>query len=160
LLLSTFHANDSATAVPRLLDMGIEPFLLSSTLELIIAQRLVRILCEQCRYSQSVNVKDLQRILPQANKYFPESNITLYKSKGCPACGNTGYRGRLAIFELLPMSQNLRDLILAHPSRQQIWELARKEGARSFFEDGLEKVRNGVTALEELLRVASPPDIY
>ncbi len=146
LLFSTFHANDAATAIPRLLDMGIEPFLMASTLELVIAQRLLRKICDQCRVSYTSDDK----------RFFPKAS-TLYKGKGCKNCGNTGYKGRTAIFELIEIDDSLEDLILKHPSSREIWELAQKNGAHSLFEDGLEKVKNGITTLEELMRVALPP---
>lgn len=158
LLLSTFHSNDAATAIPRLLDMGIEPFLLASTLEVIIAQRLVRKLCENCRYSQEVTITDLLKILPSAKKYFSGNKITLYKSKGCKSCNETGYRGRTAIFEFIKITKEMEELILNNPSGEQIWHLAKKQNAHSLFEDGLEKVKRGITTVEELLRVAQPSE--
>jgi len=158
LLLSTFHANDAATGIPRLLDMGVEPFLLSSTLELIFAQRLVRRLCESCRYSKSFSREEMKKLFPEAVDYFPERTVTLYQSKGCESCSNTGYRGRTAIFELIDITPELRELILKNPSSREIWELAKKQGRNSLFEDGLQKVRNGLTTVEELFRVASPPE--
>jgi type II secretory ATPase GspE/PulE/Tfp pilus assembly ATPase PilB-like protein len=159
LLLSTFHANDAATAIPRLLDMGVEPFLLSSTLELIIAQRLVRKICDQCRYSLTVSHKDIVAHHKGLERFFPEASLTLYQGKGCEACGHSGYKDRTAIFEFLAINGALRNLILKNPSTQEIWRLARGEGAQTFFEDGVAKVKNGLTTLEELLRVAEPPDI-
>ena len=159
LLLSTFHANDAATAVPRLLDMNIEPFLLASTLEIIIAQRLAREICESCRYSVSVKREEIEKILPNCKRYFPENNITLYRGKGCKNCGNSGFKGRTAIFEFIQITPEMQDLILQNPSTQQIWELAQKQGARSLFEDGIEKVKKGVITLEELMRVAAPPNL-
>ena len=159
LLLSTFHSNDAATAVPRLLDMGAEPFLLASTLELIIAQRLVRRLCEKCRYSEVVSVSSLENVFRGAKKYFPSGKTTLYKAKGCDACGHRGYRGRTAIFEFIQIDPKIKELILKRPSTQEIWQLARKQGAVSLFEDGLEKVKLGLTTIEELLRVAEPPQL-
>ena len=147
LLFSTFHANDAATSIPRLLDMGVEPFLMASTLELVIAQRLVRKICDQCRVSFTSNDK----------RFFPKTSSTLYQGKGCKNCGNTGYKGRTAIFEFIEIDDALEDLILKHPSSKEIWELAQKNGAHSLFEDGLEKVKNGITTIDELLRVAQPP---
>jgi len=158
LLFSTFHANDAATGIPRLLDMAIEPFLLSSTLQLIIAQRLVRKICEKCRVSGEVSTADIEKILPNARTYFPEEKITLYKGKGCKACGNKGFEGRTAIFEFIATSPQMQELILKNPSSQEVWELAKAQGSRALFEDGIDKVKKGVTSLEELLRVASPPD--
>jgi type IV pilus assembly protein PilB len=157
LLLSTFHANDAATAIPRLLDMDIEPFLLASTLELVVAQRLARRICEHCRYGITDTKKELTRLNGAVSTYFPEKNLTLYKGKGCDLCNQTGYKGRVAVFELIQMTQDLQDVILRHPSAKEIWAVARSHGARSMFEDGVEKVKNGVTTLEELLRVAIPP---
>ncbi|MFA5009366.1 MAG: ATPase, T2SS/T4P/T4SS family [Candidatus Paceibacterota bacterium] len=159
LLLSTFHANDAATALPRLLDMGVEPFLLASTLELLIAQRLSRKICENCRYGQDYELKEIEKIFPDAKKYFSEKTVTLYKGKGCPACNNTGYKGRTAIFELIKVTPDLKDLILKNPSTNQIWKLAYKNGSRSLFDDGIEKVKNGIITLEELLRVVKPLDL-
>lgn len=157
LLLSTFHANDAPTAIPRLLNMGIEPFLMASTLEVVIAQRLVRRICESCRYSYTVTQAELQKIDPEIKKYFPKKSITLYKGKGCNACSDVGYKGRIAVFEFVQVTPEMEDLILRSPSTKEIWQLARKQKSMSLFEDGVEKVKNGVTSLEELLRVAQPP---
>lgn len=158
LLLSTFHANDAATAIPRLLDMDIEPFLLSSTLVVLIAQRLVRKICDQCRYSISVNKEEVKKTIPaDVQKYFTGKHIVLYKGKGCSGCGNTGFRGRTAIYEFIEVTPDIQDLILQHPSTAQIWKVARKQGSVTLFEDGLEKVKSGVTTLDELLRMAEPP---
>jgi len=157
LLLSTFHANDSATAIPRLIDMGVEPFLLASTLELIAAQRLVRKICESCRQSKEMKIRDVEKILPNATQYFPNKrDVTFYEGKGCNVCGNTGYRDRMAIFEFINVTREIQELILTNPSTEQVWKLARSQGAHSLFEDGLRKVKSGMTTLEELLRVAAP----
>jgi len=157
LLLSTFHANDASTAIPRLLDMNIEPFLLASTLEIIVAQRLVRKICESCRHSISISKNDIKEKYAAAEGFFSEENITLYAGNGCETCGNTGYNGRTAIFEIIRITAELQELILKNPSTGEIWKLAQKQGARSLFENGVEKVKNGTTTLEELLRVAPPP---
>jgi len=156
LLFSTFHANDAATAIPRLLDMGTEPFLLASTLELVISQRLVRKICESCRYSFSLSVNDITKIFPGAAPFFPKET-TFYKGKGCTACNDTGFKGRTAIFELIRITTEIQDLILKKPSMWQVRKLARGQGSRAMFEDGIEKVKSGVTTLEELMRVAAPP---
>jgi len=158
LLLSTFHANDAATAIPRLVDMGIEPFLLSSTLELIVAQRLVRKICDNCRHSVTKTPEDFNTPpMKQALSYFTGKSFNLYEGKGCSACDNTGYRGRTAIFEFIEITPTMQELISKKPSTQDIWRQARKEGTASLFEDGILKVKNGVTTIEELLRVAEPP---
>ncbi len=156
LLLSTFHANDAATAIPRLIDMGIEPFLVASTLELIVAQRLVRKICENCRESVNLKLEDLKKLSPILTNYFPNGSAVFYRGKGCEVCGGLGYRGRTAIFEFIRVDQAMQELILKNPSTRQVLELSRTQpGFHSLFEDGLEKVRSGVTAIEELLRVAS-----
>lgn len=160
MLLSTFHANDAATAVPRMLDMGIEPFLLSSTMNLIIAQRLVRKICDHCKHSVIKTPADFDT--PQLKgvaKYFGGKSITLYEGKKCEACGFTGYKGRTSIYELIKITPNLQELLVKRPSAQEIWILARKEGARSVFEDGVDKVKSGLTTVEELIRIAPPPDM-
>ncbi len=157
LLFSTFHANDAATAIPRLLDMGIEPFLLASTLEVIVAQRLVRKICEQCRQSATTLLKDLP---PSCIQFFEaEKKLSFYTGKGCETCGGSGYRGRVGIFEFIRMTPGMKELVLSRPATQAIWELAKNEGSQSLFEDGLLKVRLGVTTLDELLRVAPPPSV-
>lgn len=159
LLLSTFHANDAATAVPRLLDMGIEPFLLSSTLNVIIAQRLVRKICGHCRYSVTKNKNTFDTLqLRAAAQFLPDGDLTMYEGKKCEACNFTGYSGRTSIFEIIKITPDLQDLIVKRPSAQDIWKLAAKEGSKSVFQDGLNKVKYGVTTLEELIRVAPPPD--
>ncbi len=158
LMLSTFHANDAATALPRLLDIGVEPFLLSSTLELIISQRLVRRICENCRYSQEYNTEELKRLYPQAIKWFNKKE-TFYKGKGCSACNDTGYKGSSAVFEIIKGTTEMKDLILQNPNSHEIWKLAYSQGSKTMFEDGLEKVRSGLTSMEELLRVAKPLEL-
>ncbi len=157
LLLSTFHSNDAATAIPRLLDMGIEPFLLSSTLETIIAQRLVRKICESCRISSTIDIKEVKKIFPTVKDFFKEG-ATLYHGKGCVNCNHTGFDGRTAIYEFISMTPDLANLIMQNPSTQEIWELAQKNGSTSLFEDGVYKVQQGITTLEELVRVANPPE--
>lgn len=156
LLLSTFHSNNASTAIPRLLDMDIEPFLLASTLEVVMAQRLARRLCESCRYSYQEDVSNLKKILPQAEKYFSGSSITLYKSKGCAACGGLGYKGRIGVFEIIKISQEIKDLILKNPSAGEVWNLAKKQGSVSLFSDGIAKAKSGITSLDEILRVVFP----
>ncbi len=156
LLLSTFHANDAATAFPRLLDMDIEPFLLASTLELVVAQRLVRRICENCRLSYPSSTAEIGKQYPQAKKFFNQKT-TLFRGKGCDHCNHTGYHGRMAIFEMIEVTPEMQELILTRPSSQDVWKLARSQGASTLFEDGIEKVNDGITTLEELLRVAAPP---
>lgn len=157
LLLSTFHANDAATTIPRLLDMGTEPFLMASTLELIVAQRLVRKICDHCRHSQEISTDEIEKQYPGVSKFFKKQKVTIYKGKGCTACGDTGYSGRVGIFEFLEVTPEMEELILKSPSKKEIVELARSQGESSMFENGIDKVIKGITTIEELLRVAEPP---
>ncbi len=160
LLLSTFHANDAATALPRLIDMGIEPFLLASTLEVVVAQRLVRKICAACRAGVATDASGGARKWASAvATYFGGDSTTLYEGKGCAMCSGTGYKGRTALFECIRITPAMQDLIVRKPSTQEIWKLARQEGARSLFEDGVLKVKNGITTVEELLRVAESPNV-
>lgn len=156
LLLSTFHSNDAETSIPRLLDMGVEPFLLASTLELVIAQRLVRRICDHCRFSTNVTAATFANLPKTAVAQIKDKIKTVYKGKGCPKCGHSGFHGRTAVFEFIAITPEMEDLILTHPSKQDIWKLAHKQGSTSMFEDGLQKVKDGVTTIEELLRVAEP----
>jgi len=159
LLLSTFHANDASTGIPRLLDMGAEPFLLASTLEMIIAQRLARRICEKCRVSYVVKKNELIKKYPILSNYFKQNNITLYYGKGCGACHNSGYNGRVALFEIIKSSPRLQELILTSPSASQIWKLARQEGALSMFDDGVAKSLSGLITIDEVMRVVAPPAV-
>lgn len=158
LLLSTFHANDAATAIPRLVEMGIEPFLLASTLEIVIAQRLVRRICSVCRYSIPASdiLRDIKAPGADLSRYFHATD-TLYAGKGCNVCGGSGYQGRVGLFQLIEVTPEMQELILKEPSSQEIEALARQQGSVPMFDDGLQKVKNGLTTLEELVRVVPPP---
>lgn len=158
LLLSTFHSNDAATAIPRLVDMGIEPFLLASTLEVVIAQRLVRRICNSCRYSIPINqaVTGLKIHEHVVNAYFGRG-ATVYAGKGCNVCNNTGFIGRSALFQFIEVTPEMQELILKAPSTQEIDTLAQKQGSVTMFNDGIAKVKAGITTLAEVLRVVEPP---
>lgn len=158
MLLSTFHANDAASAIPRLMDMGVEPFLLSSTIELIVAQRLARKICETCRFGTRMSRDELTRKYPSVAKYFPGESMTLYRGKGCTACAGSGYKGRIGLFEFIQATQDLRDLVMRRPSAKDVMEVAMASGTKPMFLDGIEKVQNGVITVDELMRVAAPPE--
>jgi type II secretory ATPase GspE/PulE/Tfp pilus assembly ATPase PilB-like protein len=136
--------------------MGVEPFLLASTLNLVIAQRLVRMIHPICRQSYTVQLEELKKTLPSADQYFKGPSVTLYKGVGCEACNFTGYHGRTAIFELVTMTPQMQELVLKNPSTAQIAELSHRQGDHTLFADGIEKVQRGVTSLAELQRVAEP----
>jgi len=159
LLLSTFHANDAATAIPRLIEMGIEPFLLASTLEVVVAQRLVRKICSNCRYSTTAReaLKEVKAGGPAIARYF-RSTDTVYAGKGCNVCSGSGYKGRIALFQFIENTPKMQELILLSPSTREIEALARKQGSIPMFEDGLQKVRAGLTTLSEVGRVVPPPE--
>jgi len=156
LLLSTFHANNAATAIPRFIDMGVEPFLVGSTIELVIAQRLVRRICDSCKESENFTKAKIDKFGKDVSSYFEGKSFTFYKGKGCEACSHTGYRGRIGVFEFLTTSPELQDLISKSPSTKEVTDLVRSQGFKSMFEDGVEKVKDGHTTLEELLRVIVP----
>jgi type IV pilus assembly protein PilB len=159
LLLSSLHTNDAPTAIPRLIDLEAPPFLISSVLNLIIAQRLVRRICLSCIYSYEAGSEVKQAIIKQLRELkvpAPESRVPkiLYRGKGCLACGNTGYRGRLGIFEIIESTDKIKKVITEPRfSAEALWEEARKEGGETMFEDGLGKVQLGLTTIEEVLRV-------
>ncbi|NQV88128.1 MAG: type II/IV secretion system protein [Parcubacteria group bacterium] len=163
LVLSTLHTNNAATTLPRLLDMGIEPFLIASTINIAVAQRLVRKVCENCResYIYSDDEKLLIETLPRLKNSLVKrvgedlSTLRLYKGKGCKVCENTGYVGRIGVFEILSMSSKIKAAILNRASSQEIETIAESEGMTPMFEDGIEKVLKGITTITELLRVAS-----
>jgi len=159
LLLSSLHTNDAPTAVPRFFDLKIPPFLVSSVLNLVIAQRLVRKICQSCTYSYEAD-SNLREIVAGQLKDLGISmeNIkiqnVLYRGKGCSSCGMTGYRGRLGIYEIMEVDEKMRSFI-ASPDfgLEKFRELAREGGMKTMFEDGLEKVELALTTLEEVLRV-------
>ena len=153
LVLSTLHTNDAAGGITRLLDIGLEEYLLSSTVNGILAQRLVRKLCPNCKqpYSPSPGMIDDLKL----RRFAPSDEITLYKPKGCASCGGLGYRGRMAIIEFLLMSDPIRKLVMAHEEAGEILKLAIEEGMTTMYEDGLAKVVQGITTLEEVLRVTT-----
>jgi len=156
LVFSTLHTNDAAGGFIRLHNMGIERFLIVASVLAMVAQRLVRILCRNCKtpYEPSDSEMDILRpYLPLIDGKTPKK-IKIYKAKGCEMCHNLGYYGRVAIFEILPMSRSIRDMFMANAAVQDIKRQARKDGMNTLFESGLRKIFKGVTSLEELFRVA------
>jgi type II secretory ATPase GspE/PulE/Tfp pilus assembly ATPase PilB-like protein len=161
LLFSTVHANDGQSTLPRLLNMDIDPFLLSTTLQLIVAQRLVRKICPSCVYTYTVSRSDLEKTVGNSlDKFFKDEQLTLYRGKGCSNCSFTGYKGRTGIYQLIEISEELRELILHNPTSDAVDKIARKQGSLSLFEDGIEKVKLGITTLDEIMRVAQIPVEY
>jgi type IV pilus assembly protein PilB len=147
LVLSTLHTNDAPSSISRLMEMGIEPFLIASSVRCVVAQRLARVLCT-CKRPVTLETQALK----QAG--FPaDHDIEAYYAAGCPRCGGGGYRGRIGIYEIMPVSDAIRDLTLQSASADRIAEAARAEGMRTLREDAFAKVRHGVTAIDEVIRV-------
>ena len=150
LLFSTLHTNDAAGAISRLLDMGVENFLLSSTLLGILAQRLVRVICPTCKKEKQPEEKLLKSM-----KLSPEelTGVRFYTGEGCEECRHTGFKGRVAIFEFLPVDTDIRKEIIARSSSEKIKSVAIKKGGTTLRQDGWRKVKAGVTTISEVLRV-------
>jgi type IV pilus assembly protein PilB len=162
LVLSTLHTNDAATAIPRLSDMGVEPFLVASTVRVIIAQRLLRKICDGCKTSREFTMEELLKHFSKEiiAKFFPDGDsITTYHGAGCKLCHNTGYKGRLGAFEVLEVSSEIRKLIAAKSDAEIINNQAIKEGMRSMLEDAMVKVQKGQTTIEEVIRVTKTETI-
>ncbi|CAG1065986.1 Type II secretion system protein E [uncultured bacterium] len=149
LILSTLHTNDAPSAVTRLQDMGVESFLISSSLLGVLAQRLVRVICQECKEEYAPGAGEVQFF---AGTAVPES-LKLFRGRGCNACENTGYRGRTGIFELMAVSEEIKQLIAERKGANVIRQAAIEKGMRPLREDGLEKVLMGITTLEEVSRV-------
>ena len=155
LVFSTLHTNSAAGALPRLLDMGAEPFLLSSTINAIVAQRVVRKIHDGCKIEYAPDnhqIEEVQGVL--GNLWQPKGPIKFYKGQGDKDCGQTGYYGRLGIFEVLPVSEKISRLIVERPTAASIEKVAREEGMITMKQDGYIKMVDGLTTLEEVLRVA------
>jgi general secretion pathway protein E len=149
LVFSTLHTNDSASAITRLVDIGVEPFLISSSVLSVVAQRLVRVLCDNCKAPEE-NIEALNALGVDA---ATAAGATVYKAVGCDQCFQTGYRGRIAIFEIMIMSTPLKNLIQKTFDSFQIKNQAVKEGMVTLRRDGVDKILSGVTTIEEVIRV-------
>ena len=150
LVFSTLHTNDSVSAVTRLADMGVEPFLIASTLSAVVAQRLVRILCTQCKEQYVPLDEELSRI-GLAREFCPEGKI--YRARGCHECMETGFSGRIAIFEILLIDNELKNAVLINPDSVTLKEKALRNGLVTLRMDGADKVAKGITSIDEVLRV-------
>jgi type II secretory ATPase GspE/PulE/Tfp pilus assembly ATPase PilB-like protein len=154
LVFSTLHTNDAPGALTRLVDMGVEPYLVASSLEAVLAQRLVRVLCPHCKKPD-----DSATAMAFKNKLGIPADVTLYHSIGCRECRNTGFFGRQAIFEWMDTDEEIRQLILKSASTDQIRNAARKGGMRTLAEDGWRLVAQGITTVEEVLSVTTAKEI-
>jgi type IV pilus assembly protein PilB len=151
LIFSTLHTNDAVGAIPRLLDMGLEPYLLTSALLATVAQRLVRVICPHCKVEASGSREQLQKL----GMNVVSREVKLYRGKGCERCGKTGFLGRTGIFEVLRMTQAVHEQVLQRADANSIRETARSGGMVTLMEDGLKKAALGITSVEEVMRVAS-----
>jgi type IV pilus assembly protein PilB len=153
LVLSTLHTNDAPGAITRLNEMGVEPFLTGSAVSAVLAQRLARKLCTHCceMYSPTTDEMIKARVSPEVAA--AADGVVFYRKKGCPRCGQTGYKGRIGVYQLLVMSENLETLAASKASREELERAAIEEGMRTLWDDGLAKVAAGLTSLEELARV-------
>lgn len=152
LVLSTLHTNDAATTFPRLIDMGVPPFLVASTINIVMGQRLVRKICESCKGKRVLNsdeLKSLREVIPE----LKEDMRVFYEGKGCNVCNKTGYHGRIGIREVLEINDPMRKLIMNRATSQEIKEVAVKNGMVTMIKDGVAKALAGVTTLEEVLRI-------
>jgi type IV pilus assembly protein PilB len=156
LVFSTLHTNDAPSAITRLIDMGVKPFLVASSVQAIMAQRLVRVLCPECK--QPDPDVDLATLRGMGVTEEQLSQATFFKPMGCPKCHNVGYRGRLGIFEVMVMNSEIREMAFKHRPLAEIRQAARAMGMRPLMEDGLIKVQRGITTLDEVLaRAAKEP---
>jgi type II secretory ATPase GspE/PulE/Tfp pilus assembly ATPase PilB-like protein len=151
LVLSTLHTNDAPSAITRLADMGVEPYLLTSSLVAVLAQRLVRVNCAQCRRDEEVDAGWLRSLGLPVDELPAKYAIT--RGSGCEACARTGFRGRVGIFELMEMDEDVRKGVLAGADAGALARTARARGMTTLLEDGWQKVKTGATTPEEVLRV-------
>ena len=169
-MLWTLHTNSSAAALPRLLDIGVEPFLIASTINAVLAQRLVRVICKDCQ----VAIKLEDAVLESLSKQFHMEKLLsvlikeglasaktksikelkFFKGQGCDKCGHSGYKGRLGIHEILEVTQPIAQMIMEHKSAQEIQDMAEKEGMVLMWQDGFIKALKGITTIDEIVRVS------
>jgi len=169
LVLSTLHTNDAVSTLPRLQDMGIASFLIATTTNLIVAQRLVRKICPNCIYSYNLNKENIKELEQRYNLDsllntlvqekiidsvdIPLSELLFYRGKGCKQCNNNGYKGRIGIYEILEVTPAIQKLIMQKATDRELSEVAKKQNMLTLFEDGIIKAKNGITTIEEIIRV-------
>jgi type IV pilus assembly protein PilB len=152
LVLSTLHTNDSPSTITRLIDMEIEPYLIASSVNLVMSQRLVRRICQECKEPTEYSPAYLK------NMGFKEeelSGMTLYKGSGCSKCNDTGYKGRMALFEIMAVRGDMIELISKGASTDEIREVARNQGLRTLRECGIARIKEGLTSVDEVVRVTA-----
>jgi type IV pilus assembly protein PilB len=155
MVLSTLHTNDAPSTVNRLLNMGVEPFLVTASTNLILAQRLARKVCGECKVPVELNKQVVQALVDMGCKLEDAKNAKLYKGEGCRTCSNTGYKGRIALYEVMPFNEPLKELVLQGSSTAELKAEAIRIGMKSLRQSGLSKVLEGVTSIEEVARVTA-----
>ena len=153
LVLSTLHTNDAPSTISRLNEMGVEPFLTGAAVSAVLAQRLARKLCAHCCELYSPSVEELLKARVSPEIAAANDGVTFYRKVGCPRCNQTGYRGRIGIYQLLTMTEELESLAVSKASRDDLERAALRAGMRTLWDDGLSKVAAGLTSIEELTRV-------
>jgi type IV pilus assembly protein PilB len=153
-VLSTLHTNDAPQAITRLNEMGVEPFLTGAAVSAVLAQRLARKLCSHCCEMYTPSVDELLKARVSPDIAAAADGMAFYRKRGCPRCGQTGYKGRIGIYQLLTMSEQLEALAVRKATREDIERAAMAEGMRTLWDDGLAKVASGLTSIEELTRVS------
>ena len=157
LVFSTLHTNDAASGITRLVDIGLEPYLVASSVEAFIAQRLIRLICPECKYEDTQAPWELKRVIAR-DLDIDAQEVKIYRGKGCPACNQTGFFGRTAIYEIIQVDDAIKDLILKKVPSGQIKKAALKNGMRTLAQDGWNKTIRGLTTPEEVMRVTSAED--
>lgn len=155
LVLSTIHTNDAAGTIDRLIDIGCERYLIASALKGVVSQRLVRRICDQCKTAYTPSVDELDSL---GLKPYREAQTLFYKGTGCPACFNTGYRGRIAVFEILPITRSIRNCVIEGQNRAKLDEVIANEGVVLLKDNAIRLIREGITTVSEALRVTSEED--
>ncbi|MCK4595974.1 Flp pilus assembly complex ATPase component TadA, partial [candidate division WOR-3 bacterium] len=150
LVLSTLHTNDAPSAITRLQDMGLESYLISSSLVLVMAQRLLRKICEKCKEEVEISMDIIDKAGIDTSLF---NRNVFYKGKGCPYCNNTGYKGREGIYEIMYVSPLMREMIVQRKSIDELRELAKKDGMITLRDAAIDKFKNGLTTLDEVVRV-------
>lgn len=152
-LLSTLHTNDAATTLPRLLEMDVKPFLIASTVAVAIGQRLVRKICPHCKTEWRPTINDVQAFGEALASKLEKEIPAFYRGKGCEACGGSGYRGRVGMYEVLEVTDAIREAVMKRLNADEIRNIAIHEGMTTMLDDGVEKAKQGATSIEEVLRV-------
>lgn len=158
LVLTTIHTNDSVTTIPRLIEMGVEKFIVGSTINVVIAQRLAKRLCTECKTKHKITKSDLKEIRKVRHDVADllNSDEEVYEAKGCPKCNNTGYKGRIGLYEIFEMTKEIREEVMREDSNaDDILEIARKQGLTLIVEDGIGKVKEGLLDIAEVMKVTA-----